>query len=62
MQCRITALKEDISQGANCGMYSMKGHTTADAASGQHNVTVQVSGLYDVTNVLNVCSGQADAA
>ena len=59
LQCRITGVKEDTSQGPNCGMYSLTGYVSASADGSMPNITVQVAGLYDVTKVLNACTVQA---
>ena len=57
--CRITGVKENTSRAPNCGMYSMTGYVSGGADGSVPNITVQVAGLYDVTNVLNACTVQA---
>ncbi len=51
---RITDVTEDTNGEANCGRYSITG-----SDGSKPNVTVSVSGLYDVTNEINSCSSQA---
>ncbi|KAA6417308.1 MAG: hypothetical protein FRX49_12732 [Trebouxia sp. A1-2] len=53
---RIT---EDTSEEANCGRYSITGYVLGNSDSSKPNITVSVSGLYDVTNQVNSCSSQA---
>ena len=56
---RITYVAEDTSQGLNCGMYSITGWVSGDTGSSKPNITVSVTGLYDITNKLNSCNVQA---
>ncbi len=56
---RITDVTEDTNGEANCGRYSITGYVLGNSDGSKPNVTVSVSGLYDVTNEINSCSSQA---
>ncbi len=56
---RITDVTEDASEEANCGRYSITGYVLGNSDGSKPNITVSVSGLYDVTNKINSCSSQA---
>lgn len=52
--CRITAVTENSSMGANCGMYNVAG-----VISEGGNTSLTVAGVYDISNMANGCVGQA---
>jgi len=56
---RITDVTEDTSEEANCGRYSITGYVLGNSDGSKPNITVSVSGVYDVTNKINSCSSQA---
>ena len=58
--CRITGVSEDLSGGANCGMYTVTGVVPVPANEASNIITLTVGRLYDITNTGNSCTGELD--